>query len=334
MTRSEDLFAGVTQFNDYHNRWADPKANSPENPTLEYWDRLATMVRMFESGDLTSDCRKLAMSVFELGTQYLAHDQTDNIDPPESFWSARQELEKALTEFGAPGMKPYRETVKQLKEQEVTLDQIGRMVGLRNPDGTGNQRLVQQELDSPGSVIGPDFVHPDDVEEDAATELARQLYVSRRSAFTKEKENNPTESPVCPETSLELWSLNGMTVKQAAKMLKRPESDVAAEWDQFEKDAADPGGTSSPFTPLTAEPLPETTELPVTAPLSSSGADGADDDGDEFSEWTYAQVKDHAKECGVEFTKKPSKAWLCEQIRAHETSDTPQELPQEASVNA
>lgn len=322
--RSSVLFHAVGEFNQVHNDWADAKDNSARYPTLAYWRSFQNMVDLFQAGDLPADCRQLAAAVFQLAQQSISHDTSDSLEPPAEFWHARENLEAVLSKLGEPGQPVYRESIKELDKQGVPHEQIARMWGLKNADGTGRPHLVQKELDNPGSVIGPDYVHPDDIEAGEMAEEARNTYRAMRSTMTESQEEAATASAQpCPETSEELWSLPGMTIRQAAKMLKRTEDDVSAEWQLFEsaKNADADGGREAPTVTLNDER--DTVSLGDPATLDD-GSEG--DRYSQFSEWNYQQVKLHAKEeCKIEFKGSPKREWLIDQILSLEVGAEPQE---------
>jgi len=342
MDRSAVLFGAVSGFNDIHNDWANARENSARYPTLAYWRSFNDMVNLFQSGNLPADCRQLSVAVFNLAKQSVEFDISDSPEPPSAFWHAREHLEDIHIKLGQPGEPVYRESIKELDKQVVPHEQIARMWGLRNADGTGRPHLVQQELDNPGSVIGPDYIHPDDVEAGKDAEEARRTYQSMRDTMTSAAAEAAAESQPCPETSQELWLLPGMTIRQAAKMLQRTEDDVAAEWQTFEaaKNAGDnEGGTEAPSVSLsrpmglgvaevTMNTEADTVDLGSdTVDLGSDtvdlGNDTNDDKYSQFSEWDYQQLRLHAREeLKIQFKGSPKREWLIDQILSLETVDS------------
>jgi hypothetical protein len=329
-TRSQFLFALVDRFLKAHDNWANP-TDQTLYPPLSYWSALDEMVGGFESGDLPADCRPLAKEVFAVGIQKIAHDERDELSPPDSFWQSRQDLETAFQKAGQPGHATYRESVKVLNEQGVAPEQIARIWGLTNPDGSGRPHLVQQELLEPGSVITPDYVHPDDVEASGLAQKSKIEYMAAKSQYyadraSEKQQDNPGP---CPETSRELWGLTNMTLGQAAKMLQRPEAEVATEWEQFDAEqesAAQSATKGQELLPPTPQPQPVHRAIPVAEqePEPEAAEDGV---YSEFEDWSALQLRDQVKKLGHQTVRGMSRKELIDKII--ELESQPQEIGEE-----
>lgn len=332
MSRSRELFDAVDRFTRTHNAWVDDQ-NSPF-PTLSYWEGCDQLLSTFDTGDIPRDCRQLAAAVYELGTERLMFVQADNANPPDSFWAKREALESLMTRIRHGKIKPYRESVKDLKAQGVPDEQIARIWGLTHPDGSGNQHLVRRELEFPGSVIGPDYVHPDDKEPEDKVALARSRYATLREKSAPAVQAD--DDGPCPESSEDLW-MQGVAVSQAAQMLKRPEKDVAAEWAEYQRGRmgrqesakqAEQQPAKPQFTGVMAERRPKpqfddpilpsddavaTPEVPEDSPYAP------------FSEWSDDEIKGHAKRIGVDIRGKFKRERLIDRILAAEHANAEME---------
>lgn len=342
-TRGELLYSSVERFNKIHNEWAGAGDNSSPYPTLTYWGELQEMVRVFEEGDLPAESRVLATHVFRLAKEFAIHDGQDAVEPHQEFWRARQDLEQYHSQMNEPGTPRHRESMQQLRDQKVPDEQIARMWGLKNPDGTGKSYLVQREIDNPGSVIGPDYVHPDDVEATRNAKLAMSSWLEEKQKLDDivgERKEQETRTP-CKETSHDLWSLPHMSVKQAAKMLCREEGDVAREWEGFkrQKEQSEQEKKESPQPPSAisdASPVEDAAVEPVAVDAPDSQNEDAGDKSEEyerFSEWEYQQLLNYVRdELDIEITGRgrKSREWLIDQILEAENSGV--ELTEEEDV--
>jgi hypothetical protein len=133
-------------------------------------------------------------------------------------------------------LEPIKELAAMPYMQHV---QVARMYGFIDRKGNPLPRLVQMELDAPGSVIGPagkgkglidgrDWVDPRlaelDEQDGAAERHSEAIEAKGRRA---KKENSP-----CRETPRELWE-QGVSISQAARMLQQDEKEVRrqfADW--------------------------------------------------------------------------------------------------------
>lgn len=305
MSRSEELFAAVDRFNAVHDAWAEDM-NSP-HPTLAYWHSFDQLLAAF-NGDMPANCRPLATAVFRLAAERAKFDASGDEHPHQNFFGAREELVKVFEQVKSPAERRHRETIKELDRQKVPHEQIARIWGLRRPDGTGKAYLVQQELNEPGSVIGPNYVHPDDAQDMQDMQSARRKYLELAAMVAQEQQEQAIEEEKpCPESPKELWLL-GVSTQQAAKMLKRDQSEVARMWEVFEQQKHPVVTAEAPegISPLSAELVPavEGNQEPVE-PISAESADPLADDipsydpREEFADWTDDDLKEEAKRLGV-----------------------------------
>lgn len=311
--REQALMDAVEQFINAHNAWVED-VNS-EHPTIAYWDAADELFEAFDSGSIPAASRRLAAAVYELAEEKRKHEASDNVDPSGEFWARREQLEDTWNALRFGHRAKYRETVKELDRQNVPHEQIARIWGLRHRDGSGNAALVARELEFPGSVIGPDYIHPDDVEADQRASAV----IARHREAQPPAESAAATAPagdVCPETSEELW-LQKVPIPQAAKMLRRPADEVAREWKEFEqgrieRKQAREAAESAEVPSRTAAAAPPSPPVPETVEEADAGEAGEDDeplankddqpDDDryaEFSEWSDDDVRAHARRLGI-----------------------------------
>jgi hypothetical protein len=285
------LYEAVERFNKVHQDWVDDP--NTENPTLAYWDAFDALIDTFRNGDLPSCCRRLATAVFELGVAGEDHHRSDRVVVAQAFWAAREHVEQLMDRIKRGAMKPYHESVQYLDREKVPHEQIARMWGLVNADGSGNSRLVLQELERPGSVIGPDYVHPDDVEPDGEMLVAQAKYQQLRAARDLATQAAKEEERPCPETSEQLW-LEKVGVEQAARMLKRPLEDVVKEWKGFEQERIARKAVK-----------PEKAEERTVEDVSRYR---------QFEDWNFDDLKRRAKQLGISITGQQGRTVLIDKI--------------------
>ena len=267
-TRQEVLRAAVRDFLAVHQRYVDdPLAGTV--PPLYYWEGAEALFATWAEGEIPADCRELGRRVDDFAREVSAHDEGEEAEPRGALWQAREALERA---FQAPSRRRTHRpehTVQQLMAMPgMTVEQVARMWGLWDEQRRPLTHLVVQEVAQPGSVIGPDYVHPLDREAEDRDKSIRLEHL-RQFAVQPPASTKAPAAP-CRETPAELYRMEGMTAEQAAKMLQRPVEEVQELWRQYAaKDV--PQAAHAATQPPAAQP--------TTPP-----AQPADDDSDDIAE--------------------------------------------------
>lgn len=236
--RAEQLKRVAAEFCRVHDEWvADENRVVPDEI---YFDAADALIESFGSGSIPGDCRTLADAVQEFAEAMEAYDERDNPSeayPADSFWSAREKVANALAAFTASQRElPPLESIPSLASLSgITHLQIAKIYGFKDRNGQWMPHLVQRELDKPGSVLktpgavdGRDWRDPRVPADDgnAAAELHSKAIAAKRQRSAK-------SAKPCPETPRELWEQK-VSIKQAARMLCRPEDEVAQLFGDFD----------------------------------------------------------------------------------------------------
>jgi hypothetical protein len=221
-------------------------------------------------------------------------DLSGDLEPHMRYWSAREYLAAEAEKHRTPSARSFIEPISVLHKQGVIHEQIARMWGLLNADGSGKSYLVQQELDKPGSVITPDYVHPDEKDVTKKTMVARSDYLALAAKVdaTMNQDAENAEEPVCPESSEQLWQ-QGVLLPQASRMLKRSQKDVAADWAKFKgvKESAQSTADAEPTDSVA--PIPEPSTVPVVKENAASERAAG------FESWSDDDIRQQAKDYGL-----------------------------------
>lgn len=291
--RTNELFAAVDAMQAEHVRYQND--DSLQYPPSSLWDAIEATLAVFDNGDIPHECKGLFNSAVTVSLQLKAHDETDEPSPPDSFWQAVEQLYATRKNMGRTVTK-RRESMAELKEQKVPYEQIAQMFGLMDPDGRPQVDLVLKELATPGSVIGPDWVHPDDREADRNLAEANQRLHGTLSPKSKPKRD------VCKETPRELFD-QGVGVVQAANMLNVDRIGLEPQWAAWteEKEAAEKAKDN---------PAPSTPPAPVVTT-----------EGDEidqlYKDVTVAAIREECSGKGITTRSSDTKAQLIAKLRAH-----------------
>jgi len=249
--RSEQLRTAAEDFLKVHRAWAgDQRRPSPDET---YWDAVEELIEIFNAGDLPDECRRLASAVSSLAEELEVFDDREdeaNVYPHAEFWSAREAIERALRGETPIELKPL-ESIPMLRAQGVSDRQIALMYGFKDESGNLLIGLVQKEIESPGSVLaaadgvaGRKWVDPRLAEVAAAEEASRTSSADVELAKHREAEARAeADAKPCKETPEELWEQK-VSIKQAAKMLRKTEPEVAAIFAEFDHKLAEETASS------------------------------------------------------------------------------------------
>lgn len=307
--RSEQLKTVCGELNRVHDEWVESGDARP-SPDESYWDAVEDVEQAFREGEIPADCRELKEAVDKFLDEVSIFDNRADVAdtyPRESFWQARDGIEKSLSGLvDVPALKPLEsmQSLRDLKPTKVEDMQIALMYGLRDRRGNLMPQLVQKEIDSPGSVLktkgavdGRDWVDPrlpayahvaaqEASERDGGEDESGNRSASgrKRNPTLADKTAAATEHKPCPESPADLF-LQGLTASQASVTLHMPLEDVAKLWNGFEEKAAARVAANVPATPavVTAttpapsppQPTPPTPHAKQTPPpggLLSGGA--------------------------------------------------------------
>ena len=236
--RKEELFAVVDALTVVHSEWV--AAQNRPHPDAIYWDAVDEVLEAFSLGDIPQECRDLANAVVLLKDAAEEFGERADIGrqyPDDKFWRARQATEDARKQTQAVQVKRYIEPMQELHAQGVSHEQIARMYGFKDDLGRGRPEIVKQELAQPGSVIGPDWVHPED---------RRQLELEQasRSRLERTQQRKGLQAlraaQPCPETPRQLWEQK-VSTEQSSRMLKLPLEEVEKLFKGFDAEAAKSG---------------------------------------------------------------------------------------------
>ena len=238
--RKEALIRVARNFVEVHDAWVDSQ-NRP-NPDDLYFDAMEELFESFEAGDIPGDCRPLAAAVeaFKAAAdEFEEREDEQQLYPGEAFWRGVELIKNAIDGPARRELPPL-ETIKELAALPYMQHaQIAKMYGFIDRKGNLLVRLVQMELDSPGSVIGPagkgkGLIDGHDWTDPRLAEIDAQDGAAERNlqAIEEKGRNSRRDSAACKETDRELWEQQ-VGPAQAAKMLKRDEQSVRkqfADW--------------------------------------------------------------------------------------------------------
>lgn len=212
--------------------------------TAEFEETIEELLEVFRQGEIPATCREIADAIRALDGEWAYYQEnitTDNQMPRESLWAAVEGLWKAAAAVEDPPPPMRIEPLANLMKDGSTIKpaQIAIMyahkindkwVGPFCRDGRPQPSLVFQELETPGSVIPADWVHP---QEQARRALERDI-MNRRAMWDARRKARglPAVERQAPE-SIEDLLRGGVTVRQIVKIKRCTEADVQAEADRL-----------------------------------------------------------------------------------------------------
>jgi len=267
--REAEIRQAIDTFLADHHHWQDDKNGRPGHPDAQWWTAYEVLVNTIENGSIPERVQKegLYRAISDLTDQVMIFDAADIGDMPgPDLWAALENLERKTTAFSLPQVK-RRETVRELADAKVPTEQIARMYCLFLPGGTkGDAGLIARELREPGSVIGPDWVHPDDAAD--AADLERILAAPETLAVDHEI---PEREPTTTKEIEDIWLIGRepegtpVEIAQAAKMLYTTVAEISPTWNDLDRKEAERAAAQMPGARPIA-PTPETAIAPAAKP--------------------------------------------------------------------
>jgi len=227
------------------NEWASDPHDIPLPP--DYYLAVEELIELADIGrDIKASLSEAFLPVrFQAGIQKLdvyyqdyLHKKSSrpNSNPSADFFSQINHVVAQVLDW--PNLHTRRiivDTVENLHRQGLYPNQIALMYGLKHEaSGEGRGDLIEQELASPGSVIGPDYVHPG--------ELERQKLRAEIETWINKSAEGIKKEVAAKQEAIDLDDIKtlaqarsaGLSVKSAATHLGLPESQVQSFYDNEE----------------------------------------------------------------------------------------------------
>lgn len=315
--RREFLFRSIDEATRQHQLWVDSDAPYLTAELETAFDNAAADLT---TGDIPATCREMCQLATTFAAQWQSWKESATADsrlkfgdvssplsPGNAFWKAWEELVNSRIE-ATPAPPVRLESVKLLREQKVSDNQICEIYGWKNADGRYETWKVQEELDHPGTHVNADYISPAQREfnETKTKQKKRVRDTTTKTAAKVQAINAP------PPESLTDLIRQGVSLRQAAEILHRPIADLVAECEAAELtykfDYESPANARAPQEPEIHEAevrrldaiqknaaraakseteSPEPVEDPFAPVVVSGGKqtiDPADDDGDLITE--------------------------------------------------
>jgi hypothetical protein len=231
-----ELQSALDNFERIHTEWVD----NPNRviPDATYWDGVIALLEVFDHGDMPELMKPFGEAIAKLDAALCEFDDRSDINnhmPKDGFWAAVEGIFN-LRKQQKIAYRPKRlETIAELNQQDVPLWQIAKIYALVDECGKPDTEAVKAEIAKPGSVITPDWVHPDERER---RRLVQQQDERRKTITAATQKKVSDAKPVCSETCENLWKQK-VGVEQAAKMLRRSEDEIQDEYNAFNQRAQD-----------------------------------------------------------------------------------------------
>lgn len=273
MNRKEQILLAVDNLIRVHDDWENDD-RAPIVPTEAFEQALEDCVHIVCNGDIPTECREMNTAVSRLAVEWEDYRNLERVNPNgtphDSMWAAYREIVQARRGAIAPVPRTL-ESVAQLREQKVPDYQIAKMYGTRDPS-TGlhtptwigpffdeNGRIRHDQIDKehkkPGSVLGKNWVHPDEISRVEKEKLELDTRLKRLESQQEQRDDSPYEDPASiadmlyegafPAQIAKTKKVSIREVLEVAKELEITPNDIHAEetWEDQKK------GREEKFTP-------------------------------------------------------------------------------------
>jgi len=220
--RLDLLFSAIEEVKAQHAEWVQSDRPYITRGLDEAMGNLATL---FAEGGIPAECRELEQLVRTLANEWKAWQADADIRgathlPDDSVWRAWELVEQSHDKATAPPI-PRIESVKTLRDQGVSDNQICLIYGWQDARGRYEAWKIDEELAHPGKHT-TDWVDPVTKHRREVAEQQRQLAESIRQ---KRAEKVERLNAVAPE-SLEELVQQGVFLEQICDMKRLTEAEV------------------------------------------------------------------------------------------------------------
>lgn len=228
-TRQDHLFLLLENLLAEHTAWAESE-DSELHPSDGFYKAVEETIEIFGDGDIPGKLREVERSIRDLATEWAEFiDRVDQTNDPKAlpnskFWKLVDTI-RVQREVAAPSKRFRLETIAELVAQKVPNAQICKIYGWVDAGGRPEVWKLQEEISTPGTHVGPDFVPPHErkrlAQEARQKEIIRtiQARIDRRVKTA----NEPAHEPI------ETLARQGVFVRQIAKMKKMTVPEVLSE---------------------------------------------------------------------------------------------------------
>lgn len=240
--------------------WQADEADFRINADSELDDFLRVMESVIDNGVIPNQCLTLVIEARKLLVAYDGYQNGEwkpgTLEPTEKFYLAVAAVVAARV-VAEPPQRAMLETVATLRKQGVSDRQISHIYGTRNPqtgewsgpflrNGVPVENLITSEAEHPGSVIGDDWVHPDETakQDRFATSMKDRLHrIDNRAAAaqaqTVRKTARPSDDDIAdylreggfPAQAFKMWRSSGVTLEDVYDVAKRHDIVMASKDD-------------------------------------------------------------------------------------------------------
>ena len=245
MEKATKIYQCCIIINSRFNDWANDPHDIPLPP--DYYLAVEELIELADIGrDIKATLPEAFLPVrFQAGIEKLEVYYQDylrkkssrpNSNPSADFFGQINHVVAQVLDWPNLHMKRVIvDTVENLHRQGLYPNQIALMYGLKHDaSGEGRGDLIEQELASPGSVIGPDYVHPSEIERQRLR-AEIETWINKSAEEIKDEVATKVKTIDLDDIkTLAQARTAGLSVKSAATHLSLPETQVQSFYDNEE----------------------------------------------------------------------------------------------------
>ena len=245
MEKATKIYQCCIIINSRFNDWANDPHDIPLPP--DYYLAVEELIELADIGrDIKATLPEAFLPVrFQAGIEKLEVYYQDylrkkssrpNSNPSADFFGQINHVVAQVLDWPNLHMKRVIvDTVENLHRQGLYPNQIALMYGLKHDaSGEGRGELIEQELASPGSVIGPDYVHPSEIERQRLR-AEIETWINKSAEEIKDEVATKVKTIDLDDIkTLAQARTAGLSVKSAATHLSLPETQVQSFYDNEE----------------------------------------------------------------------------------------------------
>jgi hypothetical protein len=249
--RKEAVLNAVDRLLGAYDNWSKDVSDFKIQPDSELDDYLNVLEGVIDNGHIPQSCFELTQEVRKLLVAYRRYEEGEwkagSLEPTERFYHCVAQVQQAR--LGAvPPESTTLESVKQLREQKVSDQQIARIHGTRDPEsglwsgpffkrGVPQSKLIDSEAEHPTSVLPDGWVHPNETakQDQFAEQMRDRLHridnrANEAAASQRRQTIMPSEEEILfyvlderasPRQAYKRWRDAGLTMEAIQDILDR-----------------------------------------------------------------------------------------------------------------
>ena len=152
--RIVDIISHCQEFLADWKHWSDPNSGRPPGTDAQFWQKWENCRSTFRGGMRSGKIEEISRILEGIEAEVLRQEQA-NSEPADIMWGLLESLDEKVVELLDPREPAPMETIEKLMKMEgMSQDQVARMNGFLNRDGSGDISRLFRVIEDPKLLEG------------------------------------------------------------------------------------------------------------------------------------------------------------------------------------